>query len=236
MKILLFLIYFFPLTASATIWITLSDPKENKIGVVGASSGLIGNKRTILSVDNHGIAVVGSWYVEKDHRKLKRFIKSSSQDAPSTASELSQFLNLDQHKRRVSFVNSQFQNAARPGRGCHEYNAYCGSVEEEHFTIVGGGLASSEVITKTQELLKSQAFERLPFECKLYRSIEAIFLAGGEIKTMNRLAFVVDDLSKKRDAKIVLFHRKKEEKDLLIQFEERLRQKRIVCSPQVSKP
>lgn len=232
MKILIPLFLFLiTQSAQATIWITLSDPNGNKIGVVGASSGHIGDYRTMVPVDNTGIAVVGSWYLGKKQDHLVRLMQNEALTATETAREFSRLINLDSHKRRVSLVNARFENASEPGRGCHSNNSYCGKYEDPHFSITGGGLVSENVILSARDVLQDSATERLPFECRLYHGIRAIFLSGGEYKKINRLAFIVDDLRLKGDNSITLYFRKGHENNLLDQFARTLKDKGFNCGP-----
>lgn len=214
--------------SSATVWITLSDPSGHKIGVVGASSGYIGDYRTMVPVDNVGIAVVGSWYLGRKQKHLVELMKNESMTAAETAKEFSRLINLDSEKRRVSLVNARYENASEPGRGCHSHNYYCGKYEDPHFSITGGGLVSPEVIVAGKTALDTS--EHLPFECRLYLGIKAIFKSGGEFKKINRLAFIVDDLRQTGDNKIHLYHRKGSEDSLLQQFHKKLATRGISCA------
>lgn len=214
----------------ATIWITLSDPLSNKIGVIGASSGYIGDYRTMVSVDNKAIAVVGSWYLGRRQAHLFEVLSDPNLSATQMAQVFSDLINRDRHKRRVSLVTSKFQNASEPGRGCHTGNNYCGKYEEESFSITGGGLISEEVIMKAKMALQSERVKKLPFECQLYRGMKAIFEAGGEIKLFNRLALQVDDISLTNDSKRYLFFRKGDENSLLSLLHDHLSSKAISCN------
>ncbi len=218
----------FSATSFATIWITISDPASHKIGVVGASSGYIGDYRTMVPVDNTGIAVVGSWYLGRKQKHLVELMKNEAMTASEVVKEFSRLINQDSHKRRVSFVNARYENASEPGRGCHSHNYYCGKYEDPHFSITGGGLVSENVILAAKDVL--QASEHLPFECRMYLGIKAIFHSGGEFKKINRLAFIVDDLRVKGDNKIHLYHRKGHEDSLLQKFHQKLTSRGFNCS------
>ncbi len=230
MKIALTLIAFlFSSHTFATIWITLSDPASGKIGVIGASSGYIGDYRTMVPVDNHGIAVVGSWYLGKKQDHLISVIRNPALTAHEATAEMSRLINLDSHKRRVSFVNARFENASVPGRGCHANNKYCGKYEDPHFTITGGGLVSENVILAARDVLADARTEKLPFECRLYLGMKAVFDAGGEYKTIERVALAVDDLSVNGDNKMLVWFRKGAEDSLLKQLSGRLSTRGLNC-------
>lgn len=214
-------------SALATIWITISDPQGHKIGVVGASSGYIGDYRTMVPVDNKGIAVVGSWYLGRNQRTLVELIRNEALTASEVVKEFSWLINQDSYKRRVSFVNARFENASKPGRGCHSHNYYCGKYEDPLFTITGGGLVSENVILAGKDAI--QASESMPMECRMYHGIKAIFLSGGEFKTIERLSFIVDDLKLNGDNRITLFKRKGHENSLLTQFAGRLKSLGFNC-------
>lgn len=217
-------------SALATIWITISDPKGHKIGVVGASSGYVGDYRTMVPVDNKGIAVVGSWYLGRKQKHLVDLIKNEALTASEVVKEFGRLINRDFHKRRVSFVNSRFENASEPGRGCHGQNQYCGKYEDPMFTITGGGLVSEDVIHSARIILQDKVLETGPIECRMYHAMKAIFHAGGELKTINRLAYIIDDLKRNGDTKISLFHRKGHEESLLEQFDRDLKAQGFNCS------
>lgn len=223
----------FSFTTHATIWITVSDPQSNKIAVVGASSGHIGDKRTMVPVDNYGIAVVGSWYLGNNQDHLKKLIRNETLSASEVAKEFSRLINLDSHKRRVSFVNARFHNASVPGRGCHASNHYCGKYEDDRFTVTGGGLESENVILAAKDVLLDRNVQRMPIECQLYKSIEAVFAAGGEYKKIERLAFHVDDVGLDKDGKTHLYFRKGGEGSLLTQFKTKLSSMGLTCNAQV---
>ncbi len=220
----------FALSAHATLWITLSHPRSDKIAVVGASSGNIGDYKTMVSVDNHGIAVVGSWYLDRRQDHLKYLMRNETLTAREVAKEFSRLINLDSHKRRVSFVNDRFENASEPGRGCHSDNYYCGKYEAEHFTITGGGLVSPEVINAGRVALENPRIQTLPVECQLYLAMKAMFDAGIEFKTVNRLTFLIDDLRRERDNRIHLYFRKESEQSLLDQFMAEVKSRGISCA------
>lgn len=225
----LLLFLFFSHSAFATIWITISDSHSQKIGVVGASSGYIGDYRTMVAVENEGIAVVGAWYIDRKQNHLKSVLKDHSLSAREKVSKFSSLINRDQHKRRVSLVTKNFENASEPGRGCHQNNDYCGKFEGGHFSITGGGLESENVILHTSRILLDSVTQSLPFECQMYKGIEAVFNSGGEIKTINRLAYMTDDVAVDNDLKHEVFYRKGSEKNLLQQFKESLRKQGILC-------
>ncbi len=214
-------------SALATIWITIADPQGHKIGVVGASSGYVGDYRTMVPVDNKGIAVVGSWYLGKKQKHLVELMSNEALTASEVVREFSRLINLDSQKRRVSFVNARFENASEPGRGCHSHNFYCGKYEDPMFSITGGGLIGEHVILAGKDAI--QHSENMPMECRMYHGIKAIFLSGGEFKTIQRLAFIVDDLNKNGDNKITLFFRKGHENSLLDQFAAKLRVMGFIC-------
>lgn len=224
---LFFILTLLTTPAFATIWITIGDPSSQKIGVVGASSGNIGDYRTMVPVDNTAIAVVGSWYLGKKQKHLTALLRNRAMTAHEVAKEFSRLINLDSHKRRVSLVNARFENASEPGRGCHRDNNYCGKYEDPHFTITGGGLVSENVINAGRDALLSA--EHLPFECRMYLGIKAIFHSGGEFKKINRLAYIVDDIRVNGDNRIHLFHRKGHENNLLDQFHRKLTASGIQC-------
>lgn len=217
-------------SAYATIWITLADPESNKIAVVGASSGNIGNTRTMVAVDNYGIAVVGSWYLRRQNPHLRDLVKNEELSATELALEFSRLINRDRHKRRVSFVNARFQNASEPGRGCHVNNQYCGKYVEGRFSVTGGGLVAEEVILAAKDVLEDPTIQELPIECQMYKGIEAIFNAGGEYKLFNRLAYLVDDVTKKEELKIKVYYRGRGyEANLLKQFKRQIESLGIDC-------
>lgn len=229
-KLIILICLFFSQSIFATIWITYADPQSNKIGVVGASSGNIGDKGTMVLVDNHGIATIGSWYLtNKQHKTLKKRIAQNNLSATAAVEEFSEIINRDSYKRRVSLVNAHFENASRPGRGCHQDNHYCGFIEQPQFTVTGGGLVSENVLLAAKEALLDPAIQHLPIECKLYKGIEAIIKSGGELKIIKRLAFAVDDLAKNKDLKSHLYHNKGLESSLLKQFENHLKANSIKC-------
>lgn len=228
-RIISILLFNFPHTAFATLWITVSDPQTNKIGVVGVSSGYIGDYRTMVPVDNHGVAVVGSWYLGKDQQALVDLLKNSSLTARETAEKFSYMINRDSYKRRVSLVNARFENASVPGRGCHEHNYYCGKFEDQDFTITGGGLESENVILSAARTLQASSTKYLPIECQLYAGINAVIQSGAEIKRLERLSFYVDDLHKLNDGEIRLIKRKGAEEGLLRQFRNEIEARGINC-------
>lgn len=221
--------FFFSTHSFATIWITLSDPASGKIGVIGASSGYIGDYRTMVPVDNHGIAVVGSWYLGKKQKHLVSVITNPALTAAEATAEMSRMINQDSHKRRISFVNARFENASVPGRGCHANNRYCGKYEDPHFSITGGGLVSENVILAARDVLSDSRTEKLPFECRLYLGMKAIFQAGGEYKKIERLAIAVDDVRVNGDNRISLWFRKGAEDSLLKQLAEKLSTRGLNC-------
>ncbi len=228
-KLITLVILLTTLSAEATIWITLSDPASQKIAVVGASSGYIGDYRTMVAVDNKGIAVVGSWYLGKKQKHLTRILSDESLSAKEMAAEFSQLINQDSKKRRVSLVNARFENASEPGRGCHSHNYFCGKFENPDFSITGGGLVSENVIKTAAAILQKPEIRRLPIECQLLHGIDAIFHTGGEYKTIQRLAYQVDDVRVDGDNKRFLFFRKGHENSLLTQFESKLRSQGLDC-------
>jgi hypothetical protein len=223
MKTLALTLLFFSHSALATIWVTIADPETHKIAVVGASSGYIGDYRTMVPVDNFGIAVVGSWYLGRHQDELVALMKNEALTASEVAKEFSRLINQDSYKRRVSLVNARFENASEPGRGCHAENHYCGKYEDPLFTVTGGGLVGEQVILAAKDTLHDRNVERLPIECRLYSAISSIFSSGGEIKTFNRLAFVVDDINVNGDNKMNVFFRYGNESSLLKQFKKAIR-------------
>lgn len=205
MKKLILLFVLFSQAASATIWITLADPRTNKIAIVGASSGDIGDYRTMVSVDNYGLAAIGSWYLGRNQTNLKALMKDERLTAREVAVEFNRLINLDSKKRRVSFVNARFETASVPGRGCHSHNHFCGKIEADQFTVTGGGLVGENVLIAAKDALENSS--TLPIECQLYRGIKAIFESGGEIKRIKRLSFMIDDVTKDGDVQHKLFKR-----------------------------
>jgi hypothetical protein len=230
MKKIIFFLALVSQTASATIWITLADPRSNKIAIVGASSGYIGDYRTMVSVDNYGLAAVGSWYLGKKQGPLKELLKRDELSAREKVEEFSRLINMDSMKRRVSLVTSHFENASEPGRGCHEENHYCGKFESKLFTVTGGGLVGENVILAARDELLKPEVHALPIECQLYRGIKAIFESGGEKKTFNRLSYMVDDVTVVNDVKHELFFRMGKETDLLKKFEASLKNQGLNCA------
>lgn len=207
----------------------MSDRQSKKIGVVGASSGYIGDYRTMVAVENHGMAVVGSWYLGRRQENLISLLMNQHLTAREKVQEFSRLINQDRHKRRVSLVTADFENASEPGRGCHQNNPYCGKFEDQDFTITGGGLESEDVILKTADVLKDPDVRELPFECRMYKGIEAIFSAGGEIKNFNRLSYMVDDVTEENDLHKELFIRRGHENNLLIKFKKSLKKSGFNC-------
>ncbi len=181
----------------------------------------------MVPVDNKGIAVVGSWYLGKKQKHLVELIQNEALTASELVKEFSRLINQDSRKRRVSFVNSRFENASEPGRGCYSHNQYCGKYEDPMFSITGGGLISENVILAGKDAI--QGNESMPIECRMYHGIKAIFLSGGEYKTIQRLSFIVDDLRKNGDNKITLFYRKGHENSLLNQFAGKLKSMGFNC-------
>lgn len=230
MKFILSLsLFLLSISAHATLWITLSHPQSDKIAVIGASSGHIGDYRTMVSVDNAGIAVIGSWYLNRKQDNLKSLIRNETLTAREMVTEFSRRINLDSRKRRVSFVNARYENASEPGRGCHRNNNYCGKYEAEHFSITGGGLVSPNVINAGRIALEDPRIQSLPIECQLYVGMKAMFDAGIEFKTVKRLAFLIDDLRIEGDNRIHLY-RKGNEQSLLKQFLKEIRARGILCT------
>lgn len=223
-------LFLFIQPAIATVWITLADSKSHKIGVIGASSGYIGDYRTMVSADNQAIAVVGSWYLERRQSHLIETLSDPNLSAKQMALVFSDLINQDRHKRRVSLVTAKFENASEPGRGCHDRNYYCGKYESKNFSITGGGLVSEEVILKTKEVLEDERTRNLPFECQLQKGITSIFESGGEIKLFNRIAIQVDDTSLKNDSKGKVFYRRGPENSLLSQLQQHLVTLGINCN------
>lgn len=183
-----------------------------------------------MPVENEGIAVVGSWYLNRKNKHLKKLISNRDLSARDVVEQFSKLINQDSHKRRVSFVNSRFENASQPGRGCHNENHWCGKYEDPKFTITGGGLVSENVILAAKDVLLDRSIEDLPIECQLYKGMEAIFKAGGEWKLINRLSIMVDDVTKKKDLYTKLFFRKNAHENILLdQLKTYLKQKNINC-------
>lgn len=228
-KTILLLLVFFTHSAFATIWITLADPESKKIAAVGASSGPIGDYRTMIYSDNSGIAVVGSYVLGRRNSYLYQLVGNQALSASELVREFSETINRGPYKRRVSVVNSRFETAAEAGRGCHSDNYYCGAAEEKFFTVMGGGLVSENVVLEARDVLNDPAVKRLPIECQMYKGIEAVFKAGGEKLLFNRLSFVVDDLKLINDIQTDLYFRNGHENSLLEAFAKKIKASGIDC-------
>lgn len=172
----------------------------------------------MVSIDNKAMAVVGSWYLGRRQDSLMEVLSDSNLSAAQKAQVLSDLINRDRHKRRVSLVTSDFENASEPGRGCHDRNIFCGKYESKYFSITGGGLESEEVILVTKKALEDERTRKLPFECQLEKGMRAIFESGGEIKLFNRIAVQVDNIHLKDDSKRNVFFRRGHENSLLDQL------------------
>lgn len=184
----------------------------------------------MVSVDNKALAVVGSWYLGRRQGSLIEVLSDPNLSAAQKAQVLSDLINRDRHKRRISLVTADFENASEPGRGCHDRNIFCGKYESKYFSITGGGLESEEVILKTKEVLEDGITRKLPLECQLQKGIKAIFESGGEIKFFNRVAIQVDDINLKDDSKRYVFFRRGHENSLLEQLQEHIVSLGINCN------
>ena len=231
--LLFVLIFSHVLTASSygTVWITLADKAQNKIGTIGMSSGGIG-KDTLSIIDNHSIVAIGSSYLPKSRKKLSPVLFKNLSTG-SMILELSKLANSFEGRlaRRVTLVRSNFETASFAGPGCHSQNNYCGEVVGSNYAITGGGLTSENVILNAERTILLNSNRGMKFECQLYEAMKTLHETGGEWKLFERLVIVVDDLNKRKDSSIRLFKRKKRhENDLFRDLLKYLRKKKnIYC-------
>jgi hypothetical protein len=224
LKFMLISVITLPITAFATIWITLADPKSNKIGAIGASSGFIGERNTVVHVDNRGIAVIGANYLGRNNQELYQLLTAPYNSVEELVNTFSESINRDPRvPRRVTLVTSKFETATAATWGCNAGNQYCAEHTGGHFAIAGGGLESEQVIAAAVQLLSRPQTRRLALECQLYLGMRAMFEAGGEILLFRRVAYLVDDLGQQGDGRISIFHRGRwQEEWLLEQLEQKL--------------
>lgn len=202
---------FITLSAQATVWISIGDSSQNKIGTIGMSSGNIGDK-TLAFSDNAGIISIGAWYVSKAQKRLSPLLYRPV-STQTMIQEISREANRKvyrngEYTRRVTLIRSNFETASLAGKGCHSDNYYCSEIVGKNYAITGGGLTSPEVISETARLIEYNLTTNMPFECQLEAAMQKLANVGGEWKLFERLVYVVDDLGKRGDAKMKMFKRK----------------------------
>lgn len=198
----------FTLSASATVWIMIGDPSQNKIGAIGMSSGNIG-KDTFAYVDNKGMTASGSWYVYGAQKRLSPILYQSV-STQEMMSELSREANRKDGKyfRRMTLIRSNFETSSMAGAGCHSQNYFCGEITGRNYAITGGGLTGADNISETAKLIEYNLTTNMPLECQLEAAMQKLANVGGEWKLFERLVFAVDDLDKRGDAGFKVFKRK----------------------------
>lgn len=232
-KTLLILFTFFQFSvdyADATVWIAIGDRAQNKIGVIGMSSGHIG-KDTFALIDNEAMVAIGSWYLPKSKKKLSSILYkniSTEQMVRELSVKANSFEGL--LPRRITLIRNNFEASSFAGPGCHNDNYYCGEVVGNNYAITGGGLTSPDVIFDTEKTILSNSNRGMQLECQLLSAMKTLSDKGGEWKLFERLVIATDNLGVRGDSKLKVYKRKKRhENELFSDLRKSLRKKKIYC-------
>jgi uncharacterized Ntn-hydrolase superfamily protein len=182
-----FVAAFFQSLAFATIYIAAYDPNTKSIGLAYSSSGA--NFWQTL-VKGKGLVGAQASGLCREATPLE-FLNQGLTASHVVRSIYDQCHAVGWEAYRVISVTTDGAiDWVFGANGCHAGNAYCGGVKDKNIAVTGGGL-SKDVLEKT--LAAYQAIDPLlPLQCRLLKTLEAMYQAGGEIKEFKGASVTVD--------------------------------------------
>jgi hypothetical protein len=108
--------------------------------------------------------------------------------------------------------------------GCHVENPECGERRARDFGVVGGGLERGVLEAAEAKFASLPAEE--PLACRLFKTLKAIYAAGGEHKSFRGASVTVDDPSL---SKLLHWEARGKEKDLLEGLRKGMSKGGMVC-------
>lgn len=174
--------------ARGTIYLVAHDPVTGSIGMAYSSSG--GNfwqtrvkGRGLLGEQSYGLC---------QHATPATFLKAGD-SAQLVADQLEAQCDAAHWDRyRLAVVTADGEIAGLIAKaGCHAGNHDCGMRWGDHFLIIGGGLSDGVLDAGLRAYARTDPDS--PLYCRLLKTLEKVYQAGGEKKQFRGASLTVDD-------------------------------------------
>jgi len=172
----------------ATIYVAAYDANTKSIGLAYSSSGA-----NFWQTYKKGLGLIGEQASGLcDEATPAKFLDAKLSAADIVKKLAAQCDAVDYYRYRLLAITTDGKIAPYiAAEGCHSGNVHCGKVEDKDFTVLGGGLVAN--VLEAARTAYFATDPNVPLACRLYRTLEAIYGAGGEIKDFRGASVTVDD-------------------------------------------
>jgi hypothetical protein len=174
--------------AQATVYVTAYDPVTGSIALVYSSSGGSFWQHRIKGKGLIGEQASGLCSEATPEVFLEQGL-TASQIATSLY-EQCHSVGYESYRLSIITPGGEMASVIAAG-GCHSGNHECGQLKDENFMIVGGGLEPGVLEAARDEYLAAPP--DTSFACRLYQTMAAIYISGGEKKDFRGASIAIDN-------------------------------------------
>lgn len=177
-------------SASATIYLAAFDPNTRAMGLAYSSSGAhfwqtLVRGKGLVGAQSYGLC---------EQATPQKFLEQGLTAKDVVGGIYQQCHAAGWENYRVLAVTSDGAIEWVFGaQGCSSENPVCGGMRGENFAVTGGGLHDGVLDAAVRAFESTD--KRAPLACRLFKALQGVYAAGGELKEFRGASLTVDDPS-----------------------------------------